>query len=46
MAESSAPLLHLGLVVNPLAGIGGAVGLQGSDGEPLHPAARDLAGKP
>ena len=46
MAESSAPLLRLGLVVNPLAGIGGAVGLQGSDGEALQRAARELDGKP
>jgi len=46
MAESSAPLLRLGLVVNPLAGIGGAVGLQGSDGEAVQRAARQLDGKP
>ena len=36
----------LGLVVNPLAGIGGAVGLQGSDGEAVQRAARELDGKP
>ena len=45
MAESSVPLLRLGLVVNPLAGIGGAVGLQG-DGEGVQRAARELDGKP
>ena len=44
--ESSAPLLRIGLVVNPLAGIGGAVGLQGSDGEVVQRAARERDGKP
>ena len=46
MSETSVPLLRLGLVVNPLAGIGGAVGLQGSDGEGVQRAARKLDGKP
>ena len=44
--ESSAPLLRIGLVINPLAGIGGAVGLQGSDGEAVQRAARERDGKP
>ena len=44
--EMLAPLLRIGLVVNPLAGIGGAVGLQGSDGEATQHAARELEGKP
>ena len=44
--ELLAPLLRIGLVVNPLAGIGGAVGLQGSDGEAIQRAARELDGKP
>tara|TARA_Y200000002_G_scaffold247341_1_gene204700 strand:+ start:2144 stop:3340 length:1197 start_codon:yes stop_codon:yes gene_type:complete len=44
--ESLAPLLRIGLVVNPLAGIGGAVGLQGSDGEVVQRAARERDGKP
>ena len=44
--ELLAPLLRIGLVVNPLAGIGGAVGLQGSDGEAVQRAARELDGKP
>ena len=44
--ESSAPLLRIGLVVNPLAGIGGAGGLQGSDGEVVQRAARERDGKP
>ena len=44
--ESSAPLLRIGLVINPLAGIGGAVGLQGSDGEVVQRAARERDGKP
>jgi predicted polyphosphate/ATP-dependent NAD kinase len=39
-------LLRIGLVVNPLAGIGGAVGLQGSDGEVVQRAARERDGKP
>ena len=46
MSETFVPSLRLGLVVNPLAGIGGAVGLQGSDGEALQRAARKLDGKP
>ena len=33
-------------MVNPLAGIGGAVGLQGSDGEVVQRAARERDGKP
>ena len=44
--ELLAPLLRIGLVVNPLAGIGGAVGLQGSDGEAVQRAARELDGTP
>lgn len=33
--------LHIGLIINPLAGLGGALALKGSDGE----AVRDLAGQ-
>ena len=28
--------LHIGLVVNPLAGLGGSLGLKGSDGQALR----------
>lgn len=38
--------LKVGLVVNPMAGIGGAVGLQGSDGEALQHEALRRHGKP
>lgn len=32
----SDPVLHIGLVVNPLAGLGGSLALKGSDGEALR----------
>lgn len=38
--------LRIGLVVNPVAGIGGAVGLQGSDGESVQEEARRRSGSP
>ena len=38
--------LRIGLVVNPVAGIGGAVGLQGSDGVLVQEEARRRSGSP
>ena len=38
--------LRVGLVVNPMAGIGGAVGLQGSDGATLQREAVSRQGVP
>ncbi len=35
-------VLHIGLIVNPLAGLGGSLGLKGSDGEILRQRAADL----
>ena len=34
-----APTLHIGLVVNPLAGVGGRLAMKGSDGEAARLAA-------
>lgn len=41
---SESPLPRVGLVVNPIAGIGGAVALKGSDGDELLDRARRLGG--
>lgn len=38
--------LRIGVVVNPVAGIGGAVGLHGSDGVPIQEEARRRQGNP
>ena len=37
---------RLGLVVNPVAGLGGRVGLKGSDGVEIQAQARRLGAKP
>lgn len=36
MSNSLQPVLHVGLIVNPLAGLGGSLALKGSDGEELR----------
>ena len=38
--------LRIGLLLNPLAGIGGAVGLKGSDGQELQALAKQRFGQP
>lgn len=38
--------MRLGLIVNPVAGLGGRVGLKGSDGEELQSRARAMGGVP
>jgi predicted polyphosphate/ATP-dependent NAD kinase len=35
-------ILHIGLIVNPLAGLGGSLGLKGSDGEVLRERVSEL----
>ena len=37
------PVLHIGLIVNPLAGLGGSLALKGSDGEELRQMAAKLS---
>ncbi|GGK61407.1 ATP-NAD kinase family protein [Amphritea balenae] len=39
-------MFRLGLIVNPLAGVGGSVGLKGSDGEEIARKALDMGAEP
>ncbi|MEP6391161.1 MAG: ATP-NAD kinase family protein [Halioglobus sp.] len=41
--DSKLACLHVGLVVNPLAGLGGSLAMKGSDGEELRSRIKDLS---
>jgi predicted polyphosphate/ATP-dependent NAD kinase len=46
MPHTDSPLRRLGLIVNPVAGLGGRVGLKGTDGEATQRRARELGALP